>query len=58
MTDAPQKIAVTITDIKVPFWSVVNLVLQIAIASVPVALILAVLLAMFTGLLTGILAPR
>jgi len=45
---------VVITDIKMPFWSMVIFMVKAAIASIPAVIILAVLGAIISAVLSGI----
>lgn len=45
---------VVITDIKMPFWSMVVFMVKAAIASIPAVIILAILGAIISAVLSGI----
>ena len=47
---------VVITDIHIPFWSMVVFLVKVAIAAIPAILILWVLAAVLGGILAGIFA--
>ena len=47
---------VNIVDIYMPFWSMVEFMVKLSIASIPAILILMVLFAIFSGFFLGILA--
>lgn len=52
----PSAQAMIITDIHMPFWSMVVFLVKLAIAAIPAILILSVLAAVLGGILSGIFA--
>jgi uncharacterized membrane protein YdjX (TVP38/TMEM64 family) len=49
---APSRVAVV--DVQIPFWSMVGLLVKMALAAIPAIIILTVLAAVLFGLVSGI----
>jgi hypothetical protein len=49
---------VTITDIKIPFWSIVIFMVKAAIASIPALIILGVIGSVFSMAMGGFFGPH
>jgi hypothetical protein len=52
----PKALAVTVTDITMPFWSMVIFMVKLALASIPAIIILMFIFSLIGGVLTGILS--
>ena len=48
---------VVVTDIRMPFWSMVVLMVKLALASIPAGIILAVIYLIFATILRGLRGP-
>lgn len=56
MSEENSKAEVIVTDIKMPFWSMVVFMVKWTIASIPALLILFLFVALFGGVLNGLLS--
>jgi len=51
-------IRVVVTDIKIPFWSLVTFMVNLGVASIPALIILIFLWDMFTAFISGLMGTR
>lgn len=52
------EVVVVVVDVKIPFWSMVTLMVKSTIAAIPAIIILLILGAMLFGLVSGILGKH